>query len=88
MRFEICYQDSYDDCDSISVEEDEVFSIPAFDDVSRPCYGGEIIDDDGDVVEDRIMVYRCVNYVLRGDTLYAIVGRRGKEIPWHRFDPE
>jgi hypothetical protein len=87
MRFEITYQDSYDDCDSISVEEDEVFSIPNFDDVSRPCYDGEIIDDDGDVVEDGIKVYRRVNYVLRGDALYAI-GRRGKEIPWRAFDPE
>ena len=82
MRFEICYQDSYDDCDSISVEENEVFSIPAFDDVSRPCCGGEIIDDDDDVIEDDIVIYRRVNYVLRGDTLYAI-GKRGREIPWH-----
>lgn len=87
MTFEIVYQDSYDDCDSISVEEDEEFSIPCFDDVSRPCYGGQIIDDDGDVVEDNIMLYRRVRYVLRGDTLYAI-GRRGREIPWDSFDPE
>ena len=88
MRFEITYQDSYADCDSIWAEEDECFSVPSFDDVWRPCGGGEIIDDDGEVVEDEITVYRDVTYVLRGDTLYAVVGRRGKEIPWDEYDPD
>ena len=88
MRFEITYTDSYSDCDSISVEEDEEFSIPSFDDVDHPCGGGEIIDDDGEVIEEDIVLYRDVDYVLRDDTLYAIVGRRRSEIPWNVYNPE
>ena len=88
MRFEITYVDSYADCDSISAEEDEMFYIPSFDDIYRPCGGGEILDDDGEVVEGDITLYRNVTYVLRGTTLYAIVGRRGKEIPWDEYDPD
>ena len=88
MRFEITYQDSYADCDSIWAEEDEFFSVPSFDDVWRPCFGGEILDDNDNVIEDEITIYRDVTYVLRGDSLYAVVGRRGKEIPWHDYDPD
>lgn len=87
MKFEITYQDSYGDCDSICVEEDEVFSIPNFDDVYRPCCGGQIIDDDDDnVVEEDITIYRNKRYVLRGDTLYIKI--RGREIPWDQYYPE
>ena len=88
MRFEITYVDSYADCDSISVEEDEEFSIPSFDDIYRPCGDGEILNDDDEVIKDDITLYRDVVYVLSGDSLYAVVGRRGKEIPWDEYDPE
>ena len=88
MRFEITYVDSYDDCDSITVGEDEVFYIPHLDGASGTCGGGVILDDDDDEIEDDITLYRGVDYVLRGDTLYAIVGRRRKEIPWDDYLPE
>jgi hypothetical protein len=88
MRFEITYQDSYADCDRICAEEDEPFSVPSFDDVWRPCYGGEILDDNDNVIEDEIIIYRHVTYILREDNLYAVVGRRGKEIPWRDYDPD
>ena len=88
MRFELTYQDSYADCDSIWAEENEYFCVPSFDDVERICYGGAIIDDNDNVIEDDITVYRGVTYVLRGDTLYAVVGRSAREIPWDNYDPE
>ena len=88
MRFEITYQDSYADCDSILAEEDEFFVVHSFDDVWRPCGGGEILDDNDNVIEDEITIYRGVTYVLRGDSLYAVVGCRGKEIHWRDYDPD
>lgn len=87
MRFEITYVDSYDDCDTITAEEDEVFYIPHLDGASGVCGGGIILDDDDDEIEVDITLYRGVRYVLRGDTLNAIIGRRGKEIPWNEYIP-
>ena len=58
MRFEITYNDSWSDCDTICAEEDEWFSVPSFDGCSGRCGGGEILDDDDDVVEDDIVLYR------------------------------
>ena len=90
MRFEITYNDSWSDCDTICAEEDKWFSVPSFDGCSGRCGGGEILDDDDDVIEDDIVLYRNVTYVLRGDTLYAVVGRgrRRREIPWQEYNPE
>ena len=85
MYFEITYQDSWDDCDVIHAEEDEFFRIPGLDGASGQCGGGEIFDDDDEVVEDEICLYRGVSYVLRGDTLYAVNDRR--EVPWDEFVP-
>lgn len=85
----ITCQDGYSNCDSISYDEDEYFSVPSFDDTDRGDDVDFSIEDDGGNVVEEGCVYRDQTYVLRGEDLYAVVGRgrRQHEIPWQDFVP-
>ena len=86
----IVYQDSYSDYDSTSYEDDEYFSVPNFDDVSRGADVSFSIEDDGGNTIEEGGLFRDQTYVLHGEDLYAVVGhgRRRREIPWRDFMPD